>query len=405
MKILFVTGLYDRESELTYNKHCRNGCSTQNAPNVFQWCIVDGLASNNADFYVVSYPFLPSYPLGYSKIHIKKTPIIHNGKVIGTIDKYCTLNIFKSKSIFDNLYKFAREFIESYKDEKIVILLYAPASYVLSAAAKLKNEFTNVSICMIVTDMVDDMLSFASNRTPIKRIQVKLEQKIITSLYKEVDKYVLLSKHMCDRIPYATTKNHLVVEGISNCDTTITPKQDSSTRCILYTGTLQKFACVDDLVTAFMKIKMDNIQLVICGSGPLQQMIEEAANKDGRIVFKGLVTREESIKLQKEATVLINPRKPNGCITKYSFPSKTMEYLSSGTPMIGYKLEGIPEEYYPYYYTIKSTDESDLITTITKVISLPQEELNHKAIMAYKFIKENKSSHNQVRRILSFLES
>ena len=70
--------------------------------------------------------------------------------------------------------------------------------------------------------------------------------------------------------------------------------------------------------------------------------------------------------LHKRATALINPRKPNSKITRFSFPSKNMEYLSSGTPMIGYKLDGIPSEYYDYFYTIDDSSEKSLRNTIVK---------------------------------------
>ena len=38
----------------------------------------------------------------------------------------------------------------------------------------------------------------------------------------------------------------------------------------------------------------------------------------------------------------VNPRQNNEEFTKYSFPSKTMEYLASGVPVVAYKLDGIP---------------------------------------------------------------
>ena len=134
-------------------------------------------------------------------------------------------------------------------------------------------------------------------------------------------------------------------------------------------------------------------------------MITEAAEKDPRIIYKGMLPREEVLFLQQQSTVLINPRKPNGGITKYSFPSKTVEYLSSGTPMIGYKLEGIPEEYFNYYYTIDSLSEEDLVHTLDAVLSLPQDELDKKAHSAYKFIMENKTAEKQVKKIIDFIKS
>ena len=100
---------------------------------------------------------------------------------------------------------------------------------------------------------------------------------------------------------------------------------------------------------------------------------------------------------------MINPRKPYLSVTRFSFPSKTMEYLSSGTPMIGYKLEGIPSEYYPYYYTVEDLTSDGLAEVITNVLTKPSEELEAKAKKAFDFIASNKTAEIQAAKIIDFL--
>ena len=57
--------------------------------------------------------------------------------------------------------------------------------------------------------------------------------------------------------------------------------------------------------------------------------------------------------------------------------------------MMGYKLEGIPNEYYDHYFTIDQLSEECLINTIQEVMNLPQDILNDKAEKAYNFVMEN----------------
>mgnify|MGYP003303651866 CR=1 FL=1 len=45
-------------------------------------------------------------------------------------------------------------------------------------------------------------------------------------------------------------------------------------------------------------------------------------------IFTGKIDRSQVLALQRSATVLVNPRRNNEEYTKYSFPSKTMEYLA-----------------------------------------------------------------------------
>ena len=102
---------------------------------------------------------------------------------------------------------------------------------------------------------------------------------------------------------------------------------------------------------------------------------------------------------------MINPRQPDGGITKYSFPSKTMEYLSSGTPMIGYKLEGFPEVYFEYYYALDDLSKETLSSAINTLLNTPVEHLKAKGENARKFILNNKTARIQVSRMLEFIEN
>ena len=65
-----------------------------------------------------------------------------------------------------------------------------------------------------------------------------------------------------------------------------------------------------------------------------------------------MVPNSEVLKAQSESEILVNPRNDNNEFTKYSFPSKVIEYLGSDTPMIGYILPGMPKEYYDKFYVV-----------------------------------------------------
>ena len=62
------------------------------------------------------------------------------------------------------------------------------------------------------------------------------------------------------------------------------------------------------------------------------------------------MSREELLKMERRATVMINPTPARLNFTKYFFPSKTMEYLASGTPTVMYRLGCMPKEYDDYVY-------------------------------------------------------
>ena len=49
----------------------------------------------------------------------------------------------------------------------------------------------------------------------------------------------------------------------------------------------------------------------------------------------------------------MNPRFTGAEYTLYSFPSKNIEYMVSGTPVITTRLAGIPDDYYPYVFVFE----------------------------------------------------
>ena len=403
MKILFITGLYP--NELYEDLRDRAYGVLQNAPNVFQWSIVEGLVNNEIDFNVVSLPFLPEWPHGYKSLYTPLYDIKYQGKKIGRMVPYCNLVVYKTFSVRVRLQWYIEQWIKDNRgeDNDLVILTYTPYFPYIKAAVNAIKDISGITIASIVTDLVDDMLNFESNRKLLKRVQCYKESRQTKSLYKHIDKFILLSKYMTEKIPSALER-HIVIEGISVEKPFPNGLDKSEYKTILYTGALQHYAGVSDLIKAFSKIKDDDCRLIICGSGPLATMALDYAETDKRIIYMGLVSHDESLKLQRSATVLINPRKPDCDITKYSFPSKTMEYLSSGTPMIGYKLAGIPEEYFKYYYTIDEMTEDALIEKIKNVLALNKEELEQKAREAYHFIMREKVAKVQVKKIVDFLK-
>nr|WP_306287553.1 glycosyltransferase [Pseudoalteromonas sp. WY3] len=175
----------------------------------------------------------------------------------------------------------------------------------------------------------------------------------------------------------------------------------------LYTGALESRYGIDVLVDWF---KDDNFlpgwSLVLCGTGGLDAVISKLAkSKPKRVVFLGQVKRNIALELQKHADILVNPRSPIDAYTAYSFPSKTLEYMASGTPIVMHKLDGIPSEYFDYMYLPKSVTHAALKETLLEVASLSNQSRFDFGQKAKNFILFNKSPESQGKRLLNFLIS
>ena len=181
-------------------------------------------------------------------------------------------------------------------------------------------------------------------------------------------------------------------------------KEKSKTRIILYSGTLAKRYGVMNLVQAFMDMPDPACHLMICGDGDAKEEILLSARKDKRIIYKGLLPRYEILALQKQADLLVNPRTPEGEFTKYSFPSKTMEYLASGTPTLLYRLPGIPDEYFDYCFVLDDLRVEALRRKMDEILSLPYERLRLMGEKARKFVLEQKNPVRQCEKIFQLIQ-
>ncbi len=403
MKIVFISGLYSVGSEAELLAQCK-GTGLQNASNTFQWALVQGLLDNNIDLKVLSFPYLPCFPFGYKSVFTPELPIWYEVKEIGTMISYCTVPVIKKWHIQGLIKKKLKQIVKANcGNEPIYVITYTASPSFISPLISLKKQY-DIRICPIITDLIEFYNDPIYNRSFLKKLQGNIEKEQTVKNYPFIDKFVLLTEAMKEIIPTARDKS-IVVEGIAAVrkDLYIGGKVYDKQRTLLYTGALAAHSCVNELVESFCLTSNPEFRLVICGDGVWKDYIKERAKTDKRIIYKGLVSRNEAVSLQKEATALINPRKPNLSVTKYSFPSKTMEYLSSGTPMIGYKLEGIPQEYYKYYYTVEDMTAEGLAKVIDQVLTKPAEELSTKAKEAFDFIVENKTAKEQASKIIDFI--
>lgn len=107
---------------------------------------------------------------------------------------------------------------------------------------------------------------------------------------------------------------------------------------ITYIGTLGKHKGVDILINAFKTIECENIRLHIIGKGYDENEFKELAGNDDRITFHGFVENSEIMKFYELTNILVIPS-----ICYDNSPLVIYESFSTGTPVIGSNIGGIPE--------------------------------------------------------------
>ena len=173
---------------------------------------------------------------------------------------------------------------------------------------------------------------------------------------------------------------------------------------MLYAGRLNRRYGLDLLLDAIDEIGDPNVKLWICGSGEMTNEIKERERNNSSIKFFGFLSHEDVLKIQQQVSMLINPRANNEEYTKYSFPSKTMEYMATGKPVVMYRLDGIPPEYDPYLFYIKEESAESICQTILKIKGMTISERTQAGEGARNFIKKNKNKDVQMKRVLDFIK-
>lgn len=280
------------------------------------------------------------------------------------------------------------------------VLIYTQYLPYMKAITKIKKRFPDVKATLIVTDLPKEW-GLASGRTGLfKRLEDRFADQSL-KLSRGMDGYVLLTEPMAE-ILHVQNKPYIVLEGLiseNEKDEKTCSEQERFT--VLYTGTLEPDLGIEDLLKAFERIP--EADLWICGQGSMGEYVRAYAKRCKNIYYYGFVTQNEALDLQARATALINPRQPNGMYTKYSFPSKTLEYLRSGKPVLCYRLEGIPRDYDPYLLYIQQPGCDGICQAIRRIMVLSSTERTEIGRRGKDYVMMEKNPHIQCEKLMALL--
>ena len=222
----------------------------------------------------------------------------------------------------------------------------------MEAAAYAKKIKPKSKICLVVPDLPQYMNLNEGGRGLYDFFK-KYDIRYMERLIERVDSFVLLTEPMKDVLKVGG-RPYIVTEGIADIDFVQTKPTapDDGLKRIVYTGKMNVKFGIRELVDSFMKLEDPAFRLILCGDGDARPYVEEKAASDPRIEYKGMVSSAQAKEYILTADVLVNPRPNNEEYTKYSFPSKNIEYLVTGNPVAAYLLDGIPENYRDFLYVI-----------------------------------------------------
>lgn len=391
MSVLFIGTIISKQKE---NKLKKKGIIPDPSLNVQRYYL-NGLSMFYKNITVIS------------SVRIKT---LISTKVFYVKDENFNVNniIFKTKGFlnligvgfFERESKICLECIEwavKHKNESNIIYVYSLHSPFLKAAYYVKKIAKSTKIVVIVPDLPIYMNGGGGK---IRQCLKFIDKKRIDLYLSHADKYLLYTKYMAD---YLNVKkgNWLVVEGLINTSKIKNNTNENKFICI-YAGSLLEKYGIRKMIRAFSKIKYP-YKLHIYGNPNDAKIYKNDILKSKNVEFKGMVSSDDVFIKMREATLLINPRPSDLELTKYSCPSKTFEYMASGTPIVMCKLKGLPDEYFNYLYCFDEESEDKFVEKLNWILSKDYKELREKGRKAQCFLLNNKTTKIRFENIYKFV--
>lgn len=363
----------------------------------FHRLMIKGLEENGQNVETIS-------SLATIKNSNKKIKFPKSEELIGNV-KYNYIN-YVNIPVIRNINTFVQTFlfIKRWKKNHLNGVILCEQRFSMLLACIIAKKIYGIKCYGVVTDLPIYHISSQSLKG-IKKILIKFYNIFRMKTTAECTGFILLTNQM-NNIINKKGKPNIVIEGFADAKMrTVNNSLDNKfeKKVCHYAGKISEVYGLKMLVNAFIKANVENSELHIFGDGPYVNELKKVCKEHSNIKYFGFKPNEIIVENQMKATLLVNPRFTNYEYTKYSFPSKMMEYMASGTPLLTTALPGIPKEYFNKIYVLSEENEEALSEQLRLLLNQPKEKLHEMGVRAKKFILENKNNYIQSKKIIKML--
>lgn len=281
------------------------------------------------------------------------------------------------------------------REPRRLLMVYNAFSF-MAGPVLLVKRLTRIPAVAVIADI----------QPPAAHGLARWEARFQHAALARFDGLVQISQHIAE--DFAPNVPSLLIEGgvhtLSRVDDGA-PSSYPDHRVLLFSGALDENSGIDRLLAAFSMLEDASLVLRILGKGPRVDEVVRAAAMDPRIDYLGYVDNERALQLQRSADVLVSPRLPDAHTTRYSFPSKLMEYLATGRPVVASRLPGVPPEYEPHLFIPSDETAEAFAVALGTAVAEPYSAARADAQVAFVGGKQWPRRSAEVVRFLDQVES
>lgn len=386
MSIIFVGSTVDRETLKTLK-------DASVAGNKMELGFVQGFLNNGISTVAISVEAHGMWKMNHQPIIVRGKQLKDEGADIITVP-YINIPVIKQISIIRNLKKKLKKCLAQKEFSEATLIVYNT----MTIFAKPVLDISRRKGLKCIAVVADLPIKFKKNFIR------KIEDRRQINAIRRFDALIPLTEHIAK--VFAPNTPYCVVEaGCNPDDYRSQEKQKSAERVktVVFSGTLNQLSGIELLLDAMRLVKTQDIVLNIYGDGPLRQYVEEQSKNRPNVNYFGRISNDEMLKVQSKASLLVCPRKSDDFTTKYTFPSKVLEYICAGVPVLANRLMGIPAEYEDYISYANSETPEDWTQMLEQILSDENyENYKRKALLAREIVLNAKSWRVQTQRVADY---
>ncbi len=361
MKILLIGVFLDPKNVSKYK-----GVST--ATNNWQYQLVSNISNNVTSISVISYVSEKSWPFGklFPKIESKD---LENTFISDTIS-YINLPLIREFSIYLNVKKVL-------KNKSI----YNTFDYIMTFNSLLRNNLIN---------------KYINRNTNRISISITGDGKI-----SEISKISIIQNYN-SYLNSKKTYKYFFQGGVPSIK--VSDLYDfNNSKIIVFTGTFTNLTGIEKFAMQFGNLNIKDLQLHIYGRGNVEYL-NSLANKYKNIKIFGYVSTEVLNKAMNEAFAFVNPRNELEESSQNTFPSKLLEYVSFGKPIISTYSSSLDDNFNNLLLLYNSEDENTLKFQLEKIRTMNIDDMNS-IREKYLFFIENNSWELKTKELVNYLNN
>jgi len=382
MNIIYFTTAQDNNDYKTFTSQWSKKPNPSNQN--FHNRLIRALSINNKINVISLRPF--------SKIFMNKTELKKSENVTTNIHwHYLTIkhNIIKKFLTAD---KEAKSIVSSLP-KKSLILTDTINPLVISIANRCAKKF-NLPIVGICTDSPSNISGTKKSYTTY-----------LLKAGKGMKGYIGLTQDLIELFN-EQKKPSLVFEGIVD---DVSPKSDIKidSNYFFFGGCLMEKYGIYNLIDAYKLLDTKKVKLVICGHHANTDELKDKIKDSPSIIYLETLNVNDVLYLEQHANACINPRPHNEDLERYSIPSKTIEYLSSGSLTISVKNKKLYDKFEDSCIWIQNNSVKDIYNALKKVMDMTATErekiaakAKEKSFKDFSFEAINSKINNFLERII-----